>query len=417
MSFLSGVLTRFGISIINPVIKGRPITVTVTALDAFNITVIDYVGRISFSSTDANAILPPDYTYTTGVNGDNGTHSFSMSFGSPGLQTLTIRDIVSSVSTTTPFISIYYPSSMTFTASPNLAFIGQIVTLNIQIETGPSTSGTVVFNNETTNTILGSGIIYTDNTGAGHLNYPIKLHSGNHTIKATYTGGISDNSLNNSNNTIDLSNFNTSTYELITQVVNKYNSQVSLNASQYKNKAVYGRSFGLNVIVTAVAPGSGVPSGTVVFSSRYASSKQLGIVTLDNTGLAKFSFSDLPAGRNIITATYSGDTIFNGSSSLIIQNVSKAHTTINLTKNPNTNRLNESITFTATVIAPGFNVPTGSVIFMFDENVQLVAILDENGIASISYTFIKNGRHRVRANYVGDSNYNPSNAYIMQSIQ
>jgi len=407
MSFQSGVLTHFEIIVSYSVIKNQPVSVVVTALDAFNNPVTDYTGGVTFSSSDINAVLPADYTFTTGVGGDDGTHIFTVIFMTTCLQTLTVRDIISSVSTTTPSISVYYSSTLSFTASPNPAFVGQIITLNAQVETQPSTSGTVSFYDETTGRLLGSGVIYTNNAGVGSLSIPITLFSGNHVIKVTYTGG-SNNMINPSCN-----NFNASSNGLIMQVVNKYNSQVLLNVSPNNNTIVYGRSFGLNVVVTTVASESDVPSGTVTFMSG---PRQLGIATLDSYGSAGIAVMDLLAGRNMITAIYSGDNTFNGRSTFITQNILKANTKIDLTKNPQIGNVNEPTIFTTSIIAPGLNAPTGSVIFAFDNNTQLVTTLDETGTTYISYTFTKRGRHHVRASYVGDSNYEPSHAYIIHHI-
>src|SRR6266850_2198518 len=49
---------------VTPVTAGVPRTVTVTALDAFNNTATGYRGTVQFTSTNSNATLPGDYTFT-----------------------------------------------------------------------------------------------------------------------------------------------------------------------------------------------------------------------------------------------------------------------------------------------------------------------------------------------------------------
>ena len=58
----------------SPAASGTPHTFTVTALDAQNNAVIGHAGTVHFTSTDATAVLPGDYTF---VGADSGTHAFT----------------------------------------------------------------------------------------------------------------------------------------------------------------------------------------------------------------------------------------------------------------------------------------------------------------------------------------------------
>jgi sugar lactone lactonase YvrE len=69
--------------------QGVQRTVTVTARDAAGEVATDYRGRIHFTSSDAKAVLPPDYTFTVA---DNGVHSFNISMGTWGYQTISAKD-------------------------------------------------------------------------------------------------------------------------------------------------------------------------------------------------------------------------------------------------------------------------------------------------------------------------------------
>src|SRR5262249_45386431 len=55
---------------VNP---GTPVNITVRALDLFNNLVTGYTGMVHFSSSDPQAQLPADYTFTAA---DNGVHTF-----------------------------------------------------------------------------------------------------------------------------------------------------------------------------------------------------------------------------------------------------------------------------------------------------------------------------------------------------
>jgi hypothetical protein len=68
---------------------GVPTRLTVVALDASNHVVSGYTGTVHFTSTDGSATLPADYTFTAA---DHGSHTFSVTFGSDGAQTVTATD-------------------------------------------------------------------------------------------------------------------------------------------------------------------------------------------------------------------------------------------------------------------------------------------------------------------------------------
>jgi hypothetical protein len=70
---------------------GAPFTLTVTALDAYGNITTGYTGTIHFRSSDGQAGLPPDYTFTSI---DAGVHTFVIMFThkSIGSQTITATD-------------------------------------------------------------------------------------------------------------------------------------------------------------------------------------------------------------------------------------------------------------------------------------------------------------------------------------
>jgi hypothetical protein len=56
---------------------GSPFSVTVIAKDSSNKTVRKYSGTVHFTSNDPQAVLPGDYTFTTGARNDHGVHTFA----------------------------------------------------------------------------------------------------------------------------------------------------------------------------------------------------------------------------------------------------------------------------------------------------------------------------------------------------
>ena len=70
---------------------GAPITVTVTAYDAYGNVATGYTGTVSLSSSDPLAVLPSIYTF---VAADAGKHNFSVTLETAGTQTITATGAV-----------------------------------------------------------------------------------------------------------------------------------------------------------------------------------------------------------------------------------------------------------------------------------------------------------------------------------
>ncbi len=70
---------------------GYPALVRVIPLDSSNHIVTNYTGTIHFTSSDAGATLPADYTFTIK---DDGAHNFKVFFATAGSETVTATDTV-----------------------------------------------------------------------------------------------------------------------------------------------------------------------------------------------------------------------------------------------------------------------------------------------------------------------------------
>src|SRR5262249_11923000 len=86
------------------VTAGTPFDVTLTALDPYGHTAVNYQGTVTFSTTDPDTgvVLPPDYTFTTGDGAGNGVHRFpgGATLVTMGAQSLTATDKVSGMTIT-----------------------------------------------------------------------------------------------------------------------------------------------------------------------------------------------------------------------------------------------------------------------------------------------------------------------------
>ena len=82
----------------NPTTAGAAHNVTVSAQDGFGNVTTGYTGTVHFTSSDASAGLPANYTFT---GGDAGTHVFSVTLKTAGTQSITATDTVTGTITGT----------------------------------------------------------------------------------------------------------------------------------------------------------------------------------------------------------------------------------------------------------------------------------------------------------------------------
>jgi hypothetical protein len=81
--------THFQVSAPANATAGMPFTITVTALTAGNELYALYTGTVHFTSSDAQAVLPANYTFT---KGDVGVHTFTVTLKTAGSQTIHATD-------------------------------------------------------------------------------------------------------------------------------------------------------------------------------------------------------------------------------------------------------------------------------------------------------------------------------------
>ena len=89
-SVAPGTATTFSVTTSGGATAGQPISVTVTARDAFGNAATGFTGTAHFASSDGQAVLPADYTF---VPADHGTHTFTgVVLRTAGEQTITTTD-------------------------------------------------------------------------------------------------------------------------------------------------------------------------------------------------------------------------------------------------------------------------------------------------------------------------------------
>jgi hypothetical protein len=172
-------------------VAGTQIAVTVTALDAFNNAKSGYTGKVHFTSSDPQATLPMDYTFTPG---DNGAHTFmGVVLRTAGTQTINVMDttmtyIAGGTSTTvTPAAAskllVSYPS-------PTTAGTLQLFTITAQDaygNTAPTYRGTVHLSSSDPLAQLSPDATFTAGDNGTHQFAAVLATAGTQTITATDT--------------------------------------------------------------------------------------------------------------------------------------------------------------------------------------------------------------------------------------
>ena len=97
------VATHFAVQGPEHVFAGSQFNLYVVALDASNHPVYTYTGTVHFTSSDANATLPADYTF---VADDHGAHAFHVTLATAGAQTVTATDTTTSSINGTAHITV-----------------------------------------------------------------------------------------------------------------------------------------------------------------------------------------------------------------------------------------------------------------------------------------------------------------------
>ena len=163
--------------------------------------------------------------------------------------------------------------------------------------------------------------------------------------------------------------------------------------------------------VSTVQPktGSGDPTGTVAF---FDGSTQIGTGMINGSGDASFSTLTLSVGSHSITAQYSGDSSFSGSTSPAVNVMVSAATPPTKTAtttsvSPSATQLTTGQTLTLTIrVAPnsGGGTPTGT-LTLLDGVTQISSPALVAGAASYNTSTLAAGNHSFTANYGGDANF------------
>ena len=116
-------------------------TLTVTAKDAYGNTATGYLGTVHFTSTDAKAVLPANYTF---IAANAGVHAFSVTLKTAGTQSVTATDTVTA-SITGLESGIVVTPGVTFVSLPNPAPRGGVAHLTARTSVGAKCTIVVIW--------------------------------------------------------------------------------------------------------------------------------------------------------------------------------------------------------------------------------------------------------------------------------
>lgn len=291
----------------------------------------------------------------------------------------------SSLSTTVPLNGpALTATSTSLTASPNPASVGQPVTFTATVNPSPTgtPSGTVSFYSGAT--LLGTATV--DPSGVAVLTIS-NLALGSNLISAVYSGN---------------SNFASSTSSTLTETVN--GSGLTPTATVLMgspNPAVVGQSVTFTATVSPTPTGS--PTGTISF---YNGTTLIGTATVNSSGVATATTAALVVGRNSISAVYSGNAAFAGStSSTLSETITKAPTTTTVAVAPNPAVAGQPVTFTAMVAPMPTGTPAGTISFYNGTTFLGTGTVNSSGTATFTTFSLPTGTETISAVYSGNADF------------
>jgi hypothetical protein len=322
-----------------------------------------------------------------------GTHTYASAGQYTATVTVTDQSGAKAVKTMTE--SALTETGVTLKSSTNPSVVGQGVTYTATIAPVPN-GGTVAFSDGPF-TISGCSAQPID-AGVATCTAALAI-IGSHTIAAGYSG----------NNTYAAS------ASSLPETVNQAATSTGITSST--NPSVWGQSVDFTATVSVTGPGAGSPTGTVTFKDGAADiSGCTGQPVNTSTSKATCTTSALSVAGHSVTAVYSGDNNFIGSStSALSHTVSRAATGTGVTSSKSPSTQGESVTFTATVSVtlPGAGAPTGTVTFKDGASTLGPGALSTNGgVTTATYTTsgLGAGPHSISASYGGDGNFLTSTA-------
>jgi RHS repeat-associated protein len=367
------------VSSTNPSVFGQSVTLTAsvttnspgTGTPTGTVTFMDgatAIGTATLSAGGVATLMKSDFSVGThnitavynGASKWNGSTSTAVA--------QVINKAATSISLATSANAAVYGQALTYTATVLVIGPGNgIPTGSVRIYDGAQLLGTVSLNSN----------------GLAVLSNVVFPDISTHTLTAIYDGDTS---------------FQGSTSDPLYQIINQASTTVTLTASS--NPAIFGQAITYTATVAVVAPGTGTPTGSVLFRDGL---NQIGWAPLNSSGVATVTIYStlaspiLDVGSHNIIAIYAGSAyLVYSASNIIDQSVTQAATTTSLTASSSSSSFGQSFDLIATVTptsSTSLAVPGGTVTFKDGAAVLGTAALNSQGVATLSVSSLAVGAH------------------------
>jgi large repetitive protein len=361
----------------NPSIYGNSVTLVATVTSNSGVAATGTVKFLDGTTQIGTAALAgnPGATSFAISTLTAGSHSISASYQGDQNNGPASASIAQTVNLT--------PTVAAVSATPDPGIAGKAITLTATVTVASGTgktTGTVTFTD-------GAASLGTANVGAGGVASLNKtLFPGPHAIVATYSGD---------------GNNNGSASAPLALPINLATTSVALTSSASPATVLSPVTF-----TAAVTGNGGVPTGTVTFA---VDGTAVNAATLDATGKASFSDSNMTVGSHAVTASYSGDADDNPSvSSALTQAMHAIATTTSLGTGATAGPAPQTVLI-ATVVGTSGPIPTGTVTFTNGATVIGTATLDSTGVGTLLPDLAPSS-YNLTANYSGDSLHSSSSS-------
>ncbi len=405
---------------------GGTVSFTVTAIDAAGNKLNGYTGTVHFTSSDAAATLPADYTFTAA---DEGSHTFTATFNTSGNQTITVKDIKTGISSTSPPVDVEASAAnIAVNAGSNQSTpLGQAFPVDLSVLVTDSNSkpvggALVTFTapgSGASGTFSGGGTVATAYTNSNGIATAPTFYAngiqGTYTVVASVTGvkGTANFMLTNSPGqtatTLSVTPASPTTYgQNITFAVTVSIPGSTSNAGPGGTVTVYdGSAVVATGTLVPVTPSNGTSTATITVPSKTANA--------------------ISGGTHSFTATYSGDSNYASSTSTAVPyTVSLAPVSVTAPASLSgvqQQSLNIPITIAGEFSGPGIAAPSGTLSYTVTGDAsgplytspQSVAVT--NGMATIVIpSTAPADKYTVQITYSGDINYQAVTTAVPLSI-
>jgi hypothetical protein len=286
-------------------------------------------------------------------------------------------------------VSAVVPTSTALTQSSASTQFGQPFTLTATVSSSGTPTGTVVFRADGVD--IGTAPLQ---SGVATLAVST-IEVGGHSITSAMNGtGVFGDSASNA----------------VSHVVVRAPTSTAIVTNN--PKILYGQTINFTISVNPLSPVGVQPGGMVTISSDGVS---LGTAAVIN-GAASFSSSVLHGGPRSITATYAGDSHFEGSASTALQQIiGKAQTRIDTTTRSVLTGQPPVINVAVGVPGRPDLIPSGTV-SISDDGTLLESEVLTGGAVTVALPPLSAGDHRLSVNFGGGSDFEESNTTVIQSV-